>query len=236
MLVVEDVFKNACKHHYPLSFEKYAYVIANYNRMADEDPTGNLPVWVEQLLDECEDQDHINFVGWQISEVFHALKAEYATSEVGSGEFLDGHRVPQEWDGFLISSYVLSRAIAWFKNWDETDWFFAMKLDGDDWEIFNIDSIEFMGNEYPVRRLAVKNSKEGFEGVYMIAPDSLLDDLEEYRDDEDGAYTDEDRDECDYIDNQIYHYVPDWLFYRDAKYIALSDLDMEFKLIEEVLG
>lgn len=232
MLHVEDVQKNACKQHYPLSPEKYAYVIAHYNIMADEDPTGNLPVWVEQLLDQCDDDEHMKFVEWQIDQVFEALKSEYHTNEVSGGQFLDGHKVPKEWDGFLISDYVLSRAIATFKRWDKTEWFFAIKENGDDWEIFHIDSIEFMDKQYPVRTLTVKSVEEGFEGTYMIAPDSLLDDIEKYRDDED-RYEDDDRDECESVDNVIYHYVPDWLFYRDAKYIAMSDLDMVFKLIEE---
>ena len=234
MLHVEDVLKNACKQHFPLTPEKYAYVIANYNRMAEDDPTGNLPVWIEQLLDECDDQDNLDFVEQQIDQVFEGLKLEYAANDNVGGEFLDSHKVSQELDGFLISDYVLSQAIQKFKEWDGTEWFFAIKENGNDWEIFNIDSIEFKGKQYPVRTLEVENQEQEINGTYMIAPDSLLDEIEKYRDDND-QYEDDDRDECENVDNLIYHYVPDWLFYRDAKYIALSDLDMKFNLIQEII-
>lgn len=233
MIHLEDVQKNALKRHQPITPEKYAFVIAHYNIMADEDPTGNLPVWIEQLLDRCDDDDqHKEFVEWQIDQVFEALKSEYANSEVVGGQFLDGHKVPKEWDGFLISDYVLSKAVESFREWDGTEWFFAIKDNGDSWELFNIDSVEFKEKTYPVRVLHVKSISEGFEGAYAIAPDSLIDEIEKYRD-EDDQYEDDDRNECESVDDLIYHYVPDWLFYRDAKDIALYDLDMPFELIDE---
>lgn len=232
MLHVEDVRKNACKQHYPLTAEKYAFVITNYNIMADEDPTGNLPVWVEQLLDQCEDDNHIDFVENQVDQVYESLISEYRVNEVSGGEFLDGHKVPKELNGSLVSFIVVSKAIEKFREWDGTDWFFAIKDNGNEWEIFNINSVKFDGKEYPVRTLEVKNEDENIHGTYVIAPESLLDELEKYRDDED--YYIDNCDECESIDELIYHYVEDDFFYNDAKHIAKHNLDMPFDLIQEI--
>jgi len=93
MIHTEDVTRNALSSHQPLTPEKIAFAIAMYDAIAEDDPTGCLPVWIEQALDLCEDKYHIEFVEKQIDEVCEAIKNDYRdNSEVGMAEMLIGYR------------------------------------------------------------------------------------------------------------------------------------------------
>ena len=44
----------------PLTENQIAYCMVEFDRMADQDPTGYWELWIEQLLEECEDTAHID--------------------------------------------------------------------------------------------------------------------------------------------------------------------------------
>lgn len=242
MLHLEDVLKGVCEQHYPLTKEKYAYVIANFDRMAEDDPTGNLPVWVEQLLDECDDDDHITFVNKLINDIVEFIRDDYyANSDVILGEYLLDYEFPTNFNGYDVSNYVISQAIIQLIEWDEITWRYIPVLKDNVWVITEIDTVELDGEIYPVRTLRVEHDSWDGNVDYTIAPDSLLFQIEEFRDPETG-YTHEydhldDEDiinECERVDDLIYHYVPDEFFYEDASYICEHQLDKPFKFVEEI--
>jgi hypothetical protein len=55
MIQKEDILRVVADLNYSQPTDKQIqYIIENYDRMAQDDPTGNLPVWIEQLLYEAE--------------------------------------------------------------------------------------------------------------------------------------------------------------------------------------
>lgn len=224
---VADVIKVAYDLKIPLTAHIIAYVIANYDNKAEDDPTGALDLWIEQLLYECNDQDHIDFIEYQALQVREAIKSECAITDSSMAEFLNGFKIPQNWNGFNLSNFVVISAINQIIKWDNVPFRYCIKEDDYDWLVYQIDSIDFEGVTYPVRTLKVTHGEDDFEHTYIIAPESMLDAIEEYRemnDDEDAE-----------IDNVIYHYVQDEYFFEDAKYICENHLDIPMKLIEEII-
>lgn len=224
MIHAEDVTKNALSSHQPLTPEKIAFAIAMYDAIAENDPTGCLPVWIEQALDLCGNKYHIEFVEKQIDEVCEAIKNDYRdNSEVGMAEMLIGYKFPTEMNGYYISNYVIMSAIEEIIEWYDIFWTYAAKKVNDNWELFEIFPIRFNGGIYPTRTFVVEHDDVDRQCVYKIGTESLKDAIE----------TSSKKVYTLGTENQIYFYVPDEVIYEDADWICRTQLDIPMKLIEE---
>lgn len=159
------------------------------------------------------------------------IKADYLqNSEVQLSEMLLHYDIPKQLEGVEITRAMAMEAIQELIEWDEIQWRYTVTDKGDRWEVYEIDTVELDGKIYPTRTLLTKHPEYGIN-AYTIAPESLLDVLEDYRN-EDDCY-DDDRDEAESIDNMIYHYVPDEYFYEEPEVICKYHLDTEFEFIPD---
>ena len=243
----EDVFNVAYEYKkYPLSEKQISYCIVEFDRKVDEDPTGDLPTWIAQLLEECilytEDSDE--FIDDMIQDLVECLKAEYSTGEVTSGEWITGQQIPvRNSDGYIYTNFIIMSAVNQFLLWDAEDDgnhnTVGIRLvgancttnhDGDYWLVYELDEVMYDGVRYPVRVFNVTHSEDDFEHTYMVAPESLNDAMVK-KEGEDATVTI--GTEAHAVDENIYHYVEDCVFYEDAEYICRECLDIPMNLINE---
>tara|TARA_R110000851_G_scaffold28466_2_gene79310 strand:+ start:685 stop:1158 length:474 start_codon:yes stop_codon:yes gene_type:complete len=90
------------------------------------------------------------------------------------------------------------------------------------------DLIEYNGISYPIRILNVTHDKS--DHIYQIAPESLNNAMIALEG-EDATVTH--GTEAHTVDENIYHYVEDIIFYESASYIANCGLDIPMELTNE---
>lgn len=90
-------------------------------------------------------------------------------------------------------------------------------------------TVKYNGKKYPIRTIHVKHETMDGEVARTIAPESLIDAIQENEGD---AYLD-DGTEGNMIDRNIYHYVEDEYFYSSAEEICEKHLDIPMKFVEE---
>jgi hypothetical protein len=233
MIHIQDVQQVAYELKMTLTPEKIAYVIANYDSKSNDDPTGALDLWIEQLLYECEDHIHVDFVNDMIEDLFQSIKTEYQEdSDVCMGEFLIGYTTPQNKIGYYeLSSWVVIKALEKIYEWDGTEWRFIVKEDDDQWVLVEVDAIEYDVKFYPTRTFEVTHDEDGSTHTYMVAPEKLSDAMIA-KEGEDATVTH--GSEAQLVDENIYHYVEDSVFYEDAKFVCEECLDIPMTLIQEI--
>lgn len=224
----------------PITEERIAYCMVEFDRMAFDDPTGYWEVWVEQLLDESEDADALVLIEDMIIDLVEHLKSNYLTSDVTSGEFILYEQIPtynstlQQHTLFIVQS-----AVNRFLKWDcDEDGFHntvgaylvgancVTNHDGDYWAIEEFDSIDYNGVRYPVRTLtATIDTEADWTHSFLIAPESLLDALDDARENDDITAIN--------VDNEIYHYVENAVFYESAENIAKNYLDTPMTIVKD---
>lgn len=89
--------------------------------------------------------------------------------------------------------------------------------------------ITYKGKEYPTRTLKLYSEENDLEMIYTIADEALFNDISK-----NDKYLEFGTDEF-YVDQQIYYYVEEGCLDLPAEEIAKNHLDIEFKLIEEIL-
>ena len=155
------------------------------------------------------------------------LKKQYVSSEVVSGEFIFEVTIPED----LIPGAKLTRAdviegIQEFLDWDDSPVAFAVSLNNGNWKAIHINNITYRDKEYPVRIFNVEVTGHGYEASYMVAQEKLYEAIEIDLEDE--------RDEATRIDDTIYHYVEDDVFWLPGPEICEKYLDIPMKFLGEV--
>ena len=235
MIHIQDVQQVAYELKMTLTPEKIAYVIANYDSKSEDDPTGAWDLWIEQLLYECEDHYHVDFVNDMIKELFDNLRDRYEAAEVTSGEWIIGEQFPVgNSEGHIYSNFVVISAINKFLLWDcEDDGTYNQVgirlITNDYWEVYELDEIVYDDFRYPVRTFEVTH--DGSTHTYMVAPEKLSDAMIA-KEGEDATVTD--GSEAQLVDENIYHYVEYSVFYEDAKFVCRECLDIPMTLIQEI--
>jgi hypothetical protein len=229
----------------PIPEKQYAFCMVEYNRMADQDPTGNPDVWIEQLLEEYDEYAE-ELIDGMIDNLVEALKSGYAIGEVTSGEWILGQQIPtHDKDNNQHTLFTVQSAVNKFLEWDcEDDGNYntvgaylvgancTTNHDGDYWAIEEFETITYDGKYYPARVLEVTIDEhdDGWAHFYKIAPESLLDAMQELEGDE----ATEAEGEAQEVDYEIYHYVEDVIFYETEEYIAKHGLDTPMTIVKEV--
>lgn len=163
--------------------------------------------------------------------VFVLLQTEYYDSEVTSGEFIHTVKIPDNILGNDIQRDDVIEGIQRFLDWDDSDEEFDVIKFGKTWyttQHFSTyeDFFEYDGVRYPTKTLTVTiDNEDDWVHSYIIAPESLIDKIQEY--------TEETGDErfMESIDSQIYHYVIDEYWDEPNEVIAKEYLDTPMTLV-----
>lgn len=98
------------------------------------------------------------------------------------------------------------------------------------------DTITYKGKDYPVRLFKVHHNEMSLPTdttIYTIAPESLLDAM---RGEDEYIDWREDQGLEESIDNQVYHYIDDEVFFNSAEDICANHLDIPMVLEEEIFN
>jgi len=170
----------------------------------------------------------INMKDWN-HVVFKMVQAMYVHSDVTSGEFIHTTKIHSEICDTIIPKEAIVGGIQEFLDWDESPETFEVIQIGKYWyttEHIYGDWVVFQGKRYPVRSLTVEHCEYGHPVTYVVAPETLLDEMNKV-DDMTQSLT------LINLDNEIYHYVEDAAWHLTGKEICEKHLDMPFVFIEE---
>jgi hypothetical protein len=224
----------------PLTEQQISWVMIMVDNEAEQDPTGKMDLWIENLLCQVvkHPEDFNEEIDDLINDLFEDIKKQYSSSftlEITSGEFILSVEIPKVLQGWEYTNYMVITAVNKFLEWDSTeDGRYAtvgIKLEGDKWTIHDLDCVEYKGKIYPVRIFAVTidgDDDPDWIHYYQIAPESLVDRMHELE----GEDCFDKEQEAYYVDQKIYHYVQDCVFYADAEYVCKNCLDVPMTLVE----
>jgi hypothetical protein len=182
--------------------------------------------------------------------VYEFLKTHYVYSEVTSGEFIDFEVIPEiisnnDYEQDVTEAEVL-QGVQDFLDWDcdddgnTTDFKLKHFPEQKIWTInqdkIPYETLTYKGKEYPTRvfNVLIDEHNDDWVHTYCIAPESLIDAIQETGD---GYLGDEDSPEDEEgveVDQMVYHYVQGEYFYLDARVICKKHLDLPMTLQDEV--
>lgn len=213
----------------PLDERRISFILIKFKSEIKLNPDKNGELIIENLLHETKDGEYNYFIDSLINELEGMLNEYYLRYEGSIKDYLELFLIPNNIE-LSFTSYVVNKAIHRFIDNNESTIKVRAELDDTVWKIIELDSIEYDEKLYSIRHIKIND--DGDVKTYTIAPLSLLDAMIE-KEGED--CTSDDTTEAFNLDNVIYYYMEDDIFYNNASELCRYALDVPMELIEEIL-